>query len=135
MFYYSRDVMKNSGPAVAPKVTLVEHGRHLEARLGSTNSIDALKIQLYDLLAVCNERKTERLLVDFRAYTGTMSTLDRYDIGMIGEKFASPNRNVACLLTIDLVDPQKFGARVAQNRGLRVDVFTDVAEAERWLLA
>ena len=29
----------------------------------------------------------------------------------------------------------KFGAMVARNRGLNVDVFVDRAEAVRWLLA
>lgn len=64
-----------------------------------------------------------------------LTIVDRFDLGVLGGRFAPHVERVSCLGTINSVDPKKFGARVAQNRGLKVDVFTDPAEALRWLLS
>ena len=41
---------------------------------------------------------------------------------------------VAVIAQTSLIDPQKFGVKVAQNRGLSVDIFHDPHAALRWLL-
>jgi hypothetical protein len=40
---------------------------------------------------------------------------------------------VAVVGTEAMVDPRRFGELVAQNRGLAVRVFTEIAAAEAWL--
>jgi hypothetical protein len=41
---------------------------------------------------------------------------------------------VACLANPEVIDPQKFAVKVARNRGLEVDIFSERSEAEAWLL-
>jgi hypothetical protein len=120
---------------VAPKITLVEHERYLEALIGATSSPQEIRRQLEELLTLMSGRKPERLLVDFRAISpSAWTTLDRYGMGVLGGQLAAYVGRVACLATSKFVDPQKFGVQVAQNRGLKVDIFTEDVEALRWLL-
>src|SRR3954470_5627684 len=63
----------------------------------------------------------------------TVTTLDRYDLGVLGGRFSEDVGRIACLVDEALVDPQTFGAQVARNRGLKVDIFSDEGEALRWL--
>jgi len=53
---------------------------------------------------------------------------------MIGARLAPYVGRVAVLLSPEVIDPEKFGAQVARNRGLHVDNFTDRDEALAWLL-
>jgi len=48
--------------------------------------------------------------------------------------FARHRIKVAFFSRPDQLDPGKFGALVAQNRGVSVDAFTDLCAAEEWLL-
>jgi len=119
-----------------PKLTLVKHERYLEALIGSStvNNQEVLR-QLEDLVAQVAERKPERLLLDFRAASLTVwTTLDRYALGVLGGRLAAHVARAVCLAPAELIDPQKFGMQVAQNRGLKVEIFSDEVEALRWLL-
>jgi len=93
-----------------------------------------LKEQLQELLEICREREPKRVLADFTPLSGFSSTVDRYDMGVIGARFAPYVPRAAILVTPDFLDPNKFGVRVAQNRGLNVDVFIDRGAALAWLL-
>jgi hypothetical protein len=128
--------MKDIIPAekAAPKLTLVKHDRYLEGCVGTTQSLASLKTQLLELAALCGERRAGLVLIDVTRYSGTLSTLDRYEIGMIGQKFGTHVRRVACLANPEVIDPQKFAVKVARNRGLEVDIFSERSEAEAWLL-
>jgi hypothetical protein len=60
------------------------------------------------------------------------STFARYDFGRrIAE--AAGAVHVAVVIAPELIDPQKLGALVAQNRGLTGDVFASEAAALEWL--
>ena len=54
---------------------------------------------------------------------------------MIASKLASTVERAACVAQAEFVESEKFGARVAQNRGLDLDVFVDRETALAWLLA
>jgi hypothetical protein len=118
----------------ASKLTLIEQDRYLEGRVGATDSLGSLKAQLRELAVVCGTRRAGLVLIDTTRYSGTLSTLDRYELGMIGQHFGTHVRRVACLANPELIDPQKFAVKVARNRGLEVDIFSERSEAEAWLL-
>jgi hypothetical protein len=42
---------------------------------------------------------------------------------------------VALVVAPVFLDPNKFGIVVAQNRGLEVEVFTELQKAAAWLMA
>jgi hypothetical protein len=62
------------------------------------------------------------------------SVTDRFIFGERLVIFALLGVKVACVSRPELIDPQKFGILVARNRGVKVEVFTDLQAAEGWLL-
>ena len=102
--------------------------------LQPTASSDHIKRQFEAILEICMEKKPSRLFVDFSPVTGQFTTLERYDMGMIGARLVPYVGRVAVLLSPEVQDPEKFGAQVARNRGLNVDNFVDRALAMAWLL-
>ncbi len=93
------------------------------------------------VIEACKNYQPSQFLVDYRHVEGEMSTLDRYNLGVIAakkyldEKLAGKisNCRFAFVGNHPLVDPKKFGETVAVNRGLNVKVFTEIKEALAWL--
>lgn len=122
-------------PSKPLQPALIEHENYLEFRLQETASTESVKEQGRQLVAICLEKKPKRVLIDMTPATVQQKTIDRYDLGMIGSKLAPTVERVSVIAQAKLVDSEKFGVRVAQNRGLNVDIFTDRDAALAWLLA
>jgi hypothetical protein len=75
---------------------------------------------------------TAAILVDGREMVGSLSDMDRYDIGVAAalQRFGVP---VAVVGTEPLIDPGRLGEIVARNRGVNVRAFTDYDAACAWL--
>lgn len=125
--------MAEASSRVLPKIE--DSPAYLEARLHESATLIEVLEQLRELAVFCTERRPSRLLVDFRAVTLNLSTVDRFEIGSLGARFHGLVGKVACLARAEMIDPRKFGVTVAQNRGLRVDIFDSADQAVRWLLA
>jgi hypothetical protein len=93
------------------------------------------------ILDLCAANRASKLLIDARGVEGSMSIADRF---VFAETFARlyKKRRVAgnfkhvqftVVVTRAIFDPQKFGEKVATNRGLQVKVTTDMKEALAWL--
>ena len=82
----------------------------------------------------CKRTKNNKLLIDTTEYDVKASTLDRFLLGEKSQIFAIHRIKVAFVCRPVQIDPRKFGALVARNRGVIVDVFTDFQSAEEWLL-
>jgi len=115
-------------------VAFAEREGYHEALIGETDSLALMKQQVADILKICIERGTRRLLVDMTKFRGTLSTLDRYELGTLTASFAPHVERGAILAKADQIDVEKFGVKVARNRGLNVDIFTDRDKALAWLL-
>jgi hypothetical protein len=81
----------------------------------------------------CQDRKPSRVLLDMSVFRMRLSTLERYELGLIGAGLAPHVKRVAVVATPELIDPQKFGTQVASNRGLTIDIFSDREAAVAWL--
>lgn len=88
------------------------------------------------LVRECQVRTLDRLLVDFRGVElRPLSTFDRYRLGtslLVGKDIL---KKVAAIAPPELMDPEKLAAKVAQNRGIDLQPFTDEKVARAWLLA
>ena len=74
----------------------------------------------------------EKVLVDGRGAEGSFSTMQQFEAGaMLAKHFKG--LQVAIVVQESLRDPSQFGETVAVNRGAKVRVFTDEAEAQSWL--
>jgi hypothetical protein len=95
-----------------------------------------------DVLSEAVERSIPNLLIDCRAMTGNLSTVDRYsfwdyvakeNIRALTEGGKGLAFRIALAMKEPLFDPSRFGQTVARNRGVAVFVTEDLAEACRWL--
>jgi hypothetical protein len=88
-------------------------------------------------IAFCRERQIPKLLVDWSSLTRVAlpTLVDRF---LMVEDWAQAAKGavvVALITPPELIHPQKFGAKVAAELGLRVDGFSSEREAVVWLLA
>jgi hypothetical protein len=88
-------------------------------------------------IAYCAEKKSSRLLVSVTGLTGyhMPQTMDRYSMGVQFAEASKFGLRVALVAPLEVIDPQRFGMTVAQNRGLDVNVFSSEPEALAWLLS
>lgn len=125
----------DSTPPAPSKPTIVRRVQYLEVLLAPSENIEGVKAQLEELLKFVADEKPPRVLVDLRQIHFEPTVLDRYGLGVIGSRFTPYVDRVACVSQPKFIDPRKFGAQVAQNRGLKIEVFSDADEAVRWLTA
>lgn len=86
--------------------------------------------------------KSSKVLVDLRKVEGTLTVMQRYTMGETGaEKFQSalsdgkiPVSRFSLVANPPLMAPDKFGEKVATNRGMPVRIFSSFQEALDWLL-
>jgi len=111
-----------------------EREGYWEARVGECDSFARLLEQMEEIRIFCADRRPSRLLLDLRPVSMSMAFTERYELGALGERFVGLVTRVAAVAQPSMIDREKFGARVAQNRGLDIDVFAHPDEAVRWLL-
>lgn len=81
----------------------------------------------------------ERGLVDLLANTTGLSgfaapsTFARYSLAVKWAESAGGGLRVALVTRAEIIDPQKIGVLMAQNRGVNGDVFTNETDALAWL--
>jgi len=107
---------------------------YLEVRFLGTFSVDRFNRQVDLAVRACQERGLLLLLLDYTPLSPVPTTVERFEISAHGAKACAALTKVAGFSTPDQRG-DKFGALVARNRGLNVDVFIDKAEAIQWLLA
>ena len=79
-----------------------------------------------------------KILVDCRQVTGTPSTLQRFEWAESVTRFYHRERSgvvirMAIVGVEPLIDRDRFGQSIAQNRGLPVKITTKLEEALSWL--
>jgi hypothetical protein len=75
------------------------------------------------------------MLANLTGFTGfpSPSTVARYSMALKWAECAGSTLRVAMVVRTEVMDPQKIGVLMAQNRGVNGDIFTSEAEALRWL--
>jgi hypothetical protein len=81
------------------------------------------------------ERRITDLLVNTHGLTGfpEPSTFGRYSLAVKWAESAGGALRVALVARAEIIDPQKIGVLMAQNRGVNGDVFTNEMDALVWL--
>lgn len=86
-------------------------------------------------MVVARESGCLDLLVNVYGLTGIQppTVFARYDLAVKWARSAGPTLRVAMVSPAELIDHEKIGVLMAQNRGVIGDVFTNEAEAIAWL--
>lgn len=86
-------------------------------------------------IAHAREQGILQLLVDTRGLTGfeAPNTFERYQLMTRWVQAADGKVQVAMILRPEIIDPQRFGLRVAENRGFVTQPFFTDEDAIAWL--
>ncbi len=104
-------------------------------------SLEEAKRTFLDLLAAVAKHKARKVLIDGRSVIGEPQTMERFYYGEFAAqavaRFADRERpyvpQFAYVLHEPMLDPQRFGERVARNRGMYVKMFDHLEDALKWL--
>jgi hypothetical protein len=103
---------------------------------GEASLVEAVAL-VTSAIAFCRDQKIPNLLVNVMGLTqlSTPTLVDRY---LMAEEWAREARGIVVVAMVavpELIHPERFGVKVAADRGLRADIFTSEREALEWLLA
>jgi hypothetical protein len=95
--------------------------------------------QAIEMVAEAMRYAREQRLVDLLANTHGLtgfaqpSTFARYTLAVKWAEAAGGALRVALVTRAEIIDPQRIGVLMAQNRGVNGDVFTNETDALAWL--
>ena len=116
------------------EAALTSHEDFLLATAVGRVSFEELLRVFKNVVDTATERGLQKILMDFSAVTGELSSIDLYEIGKtMAEhcKARSIHPKVAVVGNPPLVTG--FGAQVASNRGLVSMTFSETEPALKWL--
>jgi hypothetical protein len=101
------------------------------ARVSFENAIDLVA----EAIQTAREMGLADLLVNTSGLTGFAdpSVFARYSMATKWAETAGSTLRVALVARAELIDPQKIGVLIMQNRGGNGDVFTSEADALEWM--
>jgi len=116
------------------QLQMVQMSGYLAARFIGVGVPGEASSQFESIAEHCKRTKNDKLLIDTTECDVEISFIDRFLFGERLLVFARHRIKVVFFSRPEQLDPRKFGALVAQNRGASVDAFTDFQAAEEWLL-
>ncbi len=98
-------------------------------------TLDGTIALIAEALTHAREQGLKQLLVDSRKITGHQppDTFQRYYLMNRWMEAANAQVQLALIVRPEMLDPQRFELRVAENRGFLVNSFLDDDEAIAWL--
>lgn len=104
----------------------------LHVRFSSSVKLgDSLRL-LEDVRQLAVASHASRLLLDVSAYRTPLNVMQRLQMALAVVAKLRSYRVAGVFSTVNF-DPQRIGETMAVNRGAKLKVFTDLAEAEAWL--
>ncbi len=115
-------------------LTIHQKDTHLHAIVTGPNTRENVENYLEELRSECEARKCFRVLVEERLEGPRLNTVDVFEIVMKGSDHVAGRFTAIAYVDVNAQgDLMKFAETVAVNRGLPLAVFSNVADAEKWL--
>lgn len=116
------------------QLQIVEKPNYLHATVTGKNTMENVTGYLKDLLSECEARRCYNVLIEERLEGKRLETWDVYQIASDSSTFARGIfRTVAYVDVNASGELMKFAETVANNRGVPMNLFRTVSEAEAWL--
>ncbi len=117
------------------ELTIYEKSGYLHAVVTGRNSRETVQRYLEELLAECMARGCFRVLLEERLEGPRLGLMDVFQIAAKGSIDAGGKFKAFAYVDVNAQgDSMQFAETVAVNRRMPVAVFSNVAEAEQWLL-
>jgi hypothetical protein len=116
------------------ELQIVEKPTYLHAIVTGANSAENVSGYLQDLLRECEARQCFNVLIEERLTGRRLETWDVYQIA--ADNSAQARGVFRAIAYVDINaggDLMKFAETVANNRGVPMNLFSSVAEAEAWI--
>jgi hypothetical protein len=125
-----------SGVGKLFQIQMEQMSGYLAARLTGVAQPGEGSRQFKSIAEHCKHTNNDKLLYDVTGYTVIKPHLvDKYILAERAEIFARYGIKVALVCRPERLEIPKSAAPLAQNRGVKIEVFTDLQAAEDWLLA
>ena|ERR1700722_8828297 len=118
------------------ELTVIDHPTHLHFKVTGKNSYETVRRYLFEIYTICVKRNYSTVLIEENLEGPGLSLAEIYNITSEGsQRKGLPVHRVAYvdLNPVHSSANMEFAKSVAMNRGLEVQVFATVAEAEKWL--
>jgi len=115
------------------KIKYEKKADYLVANFSGDANLGEIGNRFEELAVHCRDAKKNRLLMNISAIKAVLSFPQRFRAGERMVIFSEYGIKVAVVASLSLVEPRRLAELVAQNRGVDVRIFLDLAEAEKWL--
>ena len=116
------------------QLTLTEKPGYLHAVVTGQNTLENVVTYLRELHKECAERGIHRVLIEERLTGRRLETWDVYQIASEGSLRGSGSFASVAYVDVNAHgDLMKFAETVANNRGIPLNVFATIEEADAWL--
>ncbi len=121
---------------MAYQLTVTEKPRYLHAVVTGDNTVESVRGYLQELLRECEARRCFTVLIEEKLSGRRLETWDVYEIASDGSALGRGVFDTIAYVDVNASgELMKFAETVANNRGVPMSVFTNVADAEEWLAA
>ena len=123
---------------MSSKFNLDVKENYIHVTVSGTFSLAAYKSIFETTLSECVKNKKSIMFFDLRTAEGHISIFERFDLAVYFAKVSREHPitfkvKVAFTGFPPIIDPDRFAQTVARNRGVNINVTTDIDEAFRWL--
>lgn len=116
------------------EMTLTEKPGYLHAIVTGQNTLENVMMYLKELHQECEARSVNRVLIEERLSGRRLETWDVYQIAAEGSQRGAGRFDAVAYVDVNASgELMKFAETVANNRGIPMSLFSNVADAEAWL--
>lgn len=115
---------------------VIENTDYTLFKVTDCHSVKELEFQLEEINYYCVDNLYFRIIVDLREMRFHIreDISPRRQLGLMAERHLDTVARVAFIVNHEKTDYEKAEIRAANDRGIYVDIFPDLEEAEDWLL-
>ncbi|MGQ0384516.1 MAG: hypothetical protein ACT4UP_07550 [Gammaproteobacteria bacterium] len=118
------------------QLTISEQPGFLHFVVTGANTVENVTAYLRDVLREAETRDCRHILIEERLTGRRLGTWDVYQIAAAGGNLLAGRLSTVAYVDVNAHgDLMKFAETVANNRGMPMQLFPTVAEAEAWLAA
>jgi hypothetical protein len=116
------------------QLRIVEKPTYLHATVTGPNTLENVAGYLQEIMRECEARQCFNVLIEERLTGRRLETWDVYQIASDNSALARGVFRAIAYVDVNAGgDLMKFAETVANNRGVPINLFTTVADAEAWL--
>ena len=85
------------------------------------------------MIDASSESGEQRVVLDCRGMTGKMGLFEKFEVAVYGRRIVGTIDRLAIINRPEVMEPDNFVKTVANNRGVNLNLFTELDEGVRWV--